>query len=433
MTKNVSNKLVYYIFGMLLGLPFVAVATCLHAWLTAIPVTLQLLVHEQQTNELLWIIDFAPVVLCCAIGYIGRTKDFYESILNNIPADVVVFDKIHRYLYANPYAIKNPKYRRKIIGMDDYEYCAYRKRDRKYADERRNQFITAKNNEGGLTWEETMKAPDGNYVTHLRGLYPVKDKNGELLIMIGYAIDISDRKRLEDRKAKLIEQLRERNKKLNDFSSIIAHNVRAPLSNIASVIDLIDDTDDLEQLSMLHAYLRPSVESVSEVLNQLVDALHVMQDADIEYRNNTLHDCIELVVSTLAIEIESCGARLRRKFDADATLYGPPEYINSILLNLVSNALKYRSAEREPEITISAEDWGEVVLLSVADNGLGIDMKSHGDKLFKIGKVFHDNPGAKGFGLFMTKSQVESMNGKIWVESEPCKGSTFFVQLKKGR
>ena len=74
MTKNVSNKLVYYIFGMLLGLPFVAVATCLHAWLTAIPVTLQLLVHEQQTNELLWIIDFAPVVLCCAIGYIGRTK-----------------------------------------------------------------------------------------------------------------------------------------------------------------------------------------------------------------------------------------------------------------------------------------------------------------------------------------------------------------------
>ena len=99
----------------------------------------------------------------------------------------------------------------------------------------------------------------------------------------------------------------------------------------------------------------------------------------------------------------------------------------------MSNALKYRSAERVLEITISAEDWGDLVLLSVADNGLGIDMKSDGDKLFKIGKVFHENPGAKGFGLFMTKSQVETMNGKIWVESEPGKGSTFFVQLKKER
>ena len=433
MITNVSNKLAYGICGVLVGLPFIAVATCLHAWLAHTPVTMQLLVHEQQTNDLLWIIDLAPIVLCCAIGYIGRTKDFYETILNNIPSDVVVFDAIHRYLYVNPYAIKNPEYRRKIIGMDDYEYCAYRKRDRKYADERRKQFITAKNNAGGLKWEETMKAPDGNYVTHLRGLYPVKDNNGELRLMIGYAIDISDRKRLEDRKAKLIEQLRERNKKLSDFSSIIAHNVSAPLTNIASVIDLIDNTDDIEQLSMLHAYLKPSVETVSEVLNQLVDSLHVMQDVEIEYRDNTLHDFLKQVLSALAIEIESCGARLHRKFDADATLYGPPEYINSILLNLVSNALKYRSAEREPEITISAEDLGEVVLLSVADNGLGIDMKSQGDKLFKIGKVFHDNPGAKGFGLFMTKSQVETMNGKIWVESEPGKGSTFFVQLKKER
>ena len=73
---------------------------------------------------------------------------------------------------------------------------------------------------------------------------------------------------------------------------------------------------------------------------------------------------------------------------------------------------------------------GNTIILSVSDNGLGIDLKKHKDNLFKIRKIFHSHPEAKGFGLFITKTQVEAMDGKIWAESMPEEGSTFFVEFK---
>ncbi|HLU90792.1 MAG TPA: ATP-binding protein, partial [Cyclobacteriaceae bacterium] len=109
------------------------------------------------------------------------------------------------------------------------------------------------------------------------------------------------------------------------------------------------------------------------------------------------------------------------------------KYFSSILHNLISNALKYRSPDRKSEISITTTRIKDTVLLSVKDNGLGIDTVKHKDNLFKIRKVFHRHPDAKGFGLFITKTQVEARGGEIWVESEPGQGSTFFIKFKKQR
>lgn len=83
-----------------------------------------------------------------------------------------------------------------------------------------------------------------------------------------------------------------------------------------------------------------------------------------------------------------------------------------------------------PFIKIETKKDEERVVLSVKDNGLGIDLNKNGHNLFKIRKVFHEHPDAKGFGLFITKSQVETMGGRIWAESLPDVGSTFFVEFK---
>ena len=337
-----------------------------------------------------------------------------------------MFDKNHRYLFVNPSAIKDPVHRRKIIGLDDFEYCAYRNRDAKFAEERRNRFLAAKSSEGGLKWEETIRDADGVPVTHLRRYYPVRDSNGHMMIMIGYALDISDRKLLEEKQEVLIKQLQKTNRQLNDFSNIIAHNLRGPLGNITSIVELIEDLDDVAQQKELISYLKPCTESVSAIFNQLVDSLHVMHDVDIEFRNNDLDNCLKLVISSLDLEIKQSQAKILIDISLAREIYGPEKYVVSMLHNLISNALKYRSPDRLPVITVRTMNEGEEVIVSVTDNGLGIDLHKHGDNLFKIGKVFHSHPDSKGFGLFMTKTQVESIGGKIWIDSAVGKGTTFF-------
>ncbi|MCC5937077.1 MAG: hypothetical protein JJU34_07335 [Lunatimonas sp.] len=107
----------------------------------------------------------------------------------------------------------------------------------------------------------------------------------------------------------------------------------------------------------------------------------------------------------------------------------PQKYLDSALANLISNSLKYKSPTRKPVIRIQSTTKSGKFLLSVADNGLGIDTKLHRKNLFKIRKTFHPHKDAKGFGLFMTKTQIEAMGGSIWVESAPDRGSTFFIEI----
>ncbi|MEQ1625227.1 MAG: ATP-binding protein, partial [Sediminibacterium sp.] len=111
----------------------------------------------------------------------------------------------------------------------------------------------------------------------------------------------------------------------------------------------------------------------------------------------------------------------------DDLIYTNPAYLDSILLNLVSNAIKYRSEVRIPEIIISLSSSNQFKILTVKDNGIGIDLQKNKDQLFGMYKTFHRNKDAKGLGLYITKVQVEAMKGKIEVESILGLGSSFMV------
>jgi signal transduction histidine kinase len=108
-----------------------------------------------------------------------------------------------------------------------------------------------------------------------------------------------------------------------------------------------------------------------------------------------------------------------------------PAYLDSILLNLITNAIKYRSPNRAPTIDISSKNQGDYLVLSVKDNGLGLDLNKYKDKLFGMYKTFHNNPNSRGIGLFITKNQIEAMNGKIEVESKVDEGTTFKIYFPK--
>jgi PAS domain S-box-containing protein len=127
-----------------------------------------------------------------------RQRRFYEQILDQIPADVVVFDRDHRYLFANPTAIRDQAVRKWLIGKNDFEYCAYRNKDVTLAEQRRQVFNEALALGRQLEWEEKMVSSSGETEHYLRRMSPVFNDDQELELVIGYGVNISERKRIEE-------------------------------------------------------------------------------------------------------------------------------------------------------------------------------------------------------------------------------------------
>ena len=217
-------------------------------------------------------------------------------------------------------------------------------------------------------------------------------------------------------------------KQLEDFCNIISHNLRAPLVNISMLTEMLSENETSGENDPLLEKLDKAAKNLNETFDELVESIQTRQDIEIPFEYVDLKDCTQNVIEGLSGEINKKEAVIEMNFEAP-TVYYPPNYVKSILHNLISNSLKYCSPERKPNIKITSQRKDEKILISVSDNGLGIDMNKNKDNLFKIRKVFHDNPTAKGFGLFITKSQVMAFGGSIWAESEPNSGSTFFVEL----
>jgi len=105
-------------------------------------------------------------------------------------------------------------------------------------------------------------------------------------------------------------------------------------------------------------------------------------------------------------------------------------YLESILLNLVSNAIRYSNPDRKPVISITWSEENNIKTLQISDNGIGIDLEKYGDKIFGMYKTFSNNIDSRGIGLFITKNQIDAMGGNISVESEPNVGTTFKIYIK---
>ena len=133
---------------------------------------------------------------------------------------------------------------------------------------------------------------------------------------------------------------------------------------------------------------------------------------------------------TLEREIANTNAVITTDFAQVETIRTVKPYLESILYNLISNAIKYRVPDRTPVIQIKTEKSENEICLTVSDNGLGIDMTAFRDKLFTLYSRFHIHLEGKGLGLYLVKTQITALGGRIEIESEVNKGSTFRVYFK---
>lgn len=274
------------------------------------------------------------------------------------------------------------------------------------------------------------KAKDGTAYWVDTTIVPFLNEHGKPYQYVAIRSDISERKKGEEKIAKMLINTEYQNKQLVDFCNIVSHNLRAPLVNISILLDYMESCDDLDEKNEVLHKIQPVINHLSGLLDELVESLQVRQDTDIESTSIDLNETTKKILNGFEGQIQMYKAKINCDFSEINTISYPQLYIDSILTNLISNALKYKSPNRNITIDIKTQVDPDGTILSISDNGLGIDLEMHKHNMFKIRKVFHKHPDAKGFGLFMTKTQVEAMGGKIWIESIPDKGSTFYILFK---
>ena len=229
--------------------------------------------------------------------------------------------------------------------------------------------------------------------------------------------------------ANLLNELAVQNTQLNDFANITSHNLRSPAGNITALISTIDDDSTIDEYKTVFDMLKKVAQNLNESLNQLIEVLYIKKNKSIEKELLNFQEIYSKTIESLQGEILNSKAVVSANFENAPSIVYPKIYLESIFHNLISNAIKYKHETRIPEIHISTEIKNNRLLLRVKDNGLGIDLNKYGDKIFGLHQVFHKHPNAKGIGLFMTKTQIESLNGKISVTSEVNEGTTFTVEF----
>ena len=194
--------------------------------------------------------------------------------------------------------------------------------------------------------------------------------------------------------------------------------------------DYLDEAEDAAERKEIQTKLVKVTNHINEVFNELIDTLQVMEDIDIKSEHINLEECLSKIIKQIESQIEAERVDIQIDFSDAPQIYFPKKYMESIFSNLLSNAIKYKSPERTPSIQFKSKKEIGCIVVSVKDNGLGIDLDLHKERIFKIRQVFHNHSDSKGLGLFMTKTQINAMGDEIWVESEVNRGSTFFIKFK---
>jgi len=278
--------------------------------------------------------------------------------------------------------------------------------------------------------EYRFQKADGNYAYVFDKGYIIRNDKGEAIRMIGATQDLSDLKATEQQLKDLLNLTRDQNKRLQNFAHIVSHNIRSHSSNIIGLVELLSEQGDAKLAkNNLFTMLMTSTSKLSETIENLNDIITVQNQTHREKNKVDLRTEIEKTCDAINVLISQTGTKLINKIPKETTVNVIPSYLESILLNLLTNAIKYKSPERNPVIEITCKKSKDFLLIAIKDNGIGIDLQKHQDKLFGMYKTFHNNKDARGFGLFITKNQIEAMNGKIEVESKLDKGTTFKLYI----
>lgn len=260
---------------------------------------------------------------------------------------------------------------------------------------------------------------------------PVYDVENEISHWISIQRDITDERKQEKEKEILIRELTQNNKDLKQFSYITSHNLRAPLSNLTGLLHLIDDSTiiDDELIEIINGF-KISTLLLNETINDLAKVITIKDNTQLENEELQLNEVFKNCLTQLKIQIENIKPKINIDYTDIVSIKANKSYLESIIINLFTNSLKYRSKNKPLVIDITIIKTNDIITIQFKDNGIGIDLERHKDKIFGLYQRFHDYPDSKGLGLFLVKSQIETMGGSISIDSEVGLGTQLTLKLK---
>jgi PAS domain S-box-containing protein len=286
----------------------------------------------------------------------------------------------------------------------------------------------------GERWE-TVEIPiqriDGSVRTVLWNSATLFDADAKLPIAtIAQGQDITERKQAEEVLRQTAQELARSNKDLEQFAGVISHDLREPLRMVTAFTGLLRDRYTGRLDAKADEYISFATDGASRMRGLVDDLLAYSRAGEDKRAEPTdVGAVLDAVLKNLTAGIEESGAAVTH--DPLPVVQASPLALTQVLQNLVSNAIKFRG-DRRPEIHVGARREAGHWLFTVRDNGIGID-PAFTDRIFMIFQRLHareEYPGS-GIGLAICKKIVERLGGRIWVESRPSAGSTFFFSIPR--
>ncbi|PIQ63918.1 MAG: PAS domain-containing sensor histidine kinase [Bacteroidetes bacterium CG12_big_fil_rev_8_21_14_0_65_60_17] len=291
-----------------------------------------------------------------------------------------------------------------------------------------DQAATARSREH-VRSKQTLYHFENRYVTKQGEIvwlsWTAKAVQSEKLVL-AIAKNVTNRKQLEFERTALMAELQKANRDLKQLGLVASHDLRSPVSSLIMAFDLIDvnelpDGETKDLISML----KESGHNIHVSLSRYLDMLSDASAPSPTMEEVVLDECLGLVRKSIANLLDRSGAAIRADFSGAETVYFHKSSMESIFLNLITNAVKYARPGVPPIVAIGSSP-GQLVF---SDNGQGLDLDEVGDRLFRLNETFHSHPDAKGVGLYLVKRHMEQMGGTVTVESRVGEGTSFTLRF----
>ena len=333
-----------------------------------------------------------------------------------------------RILYVNPAFEKMTGYKAEEVIGQTPRLLQNEDTDRKELD----KLFVALNKWEAIEITVLNSRKNGEKFWNNFSMTPVANEKGWFTHWIAVERDVTKEIEAAKEKEKLLEELVQNNKELKQFSYITTHNLRAPLTNLISICNLLD-TDKIEDartVKLIEGF-KTSTHHLNETLNDLIKVLIIKENVNLTIEELNFETILDNVKSSIYMKLIDSVATINADFTEAPVITFSKPYLESIFLNLFTNSVKYKHPERNPIIEVKTiRETNGQTKLTFSDNGIGMNMNSIKDRIFGLYQRFHSNTDSKGIGLYLIHSQITALGGKIEVESEVNAGTTFTITFK---
>lgn len=355
------------------------------------------------------------------------TKQFYESWIDELPIESIVFDEQKRFHFISKNAIKNEETRKWLTGKKNEDYAKLKGLTKEFYEGRDAMVDKMFSEWKPQSFHEEMIDAEGNCKHHVRYLIPftLLENGRSKRVAIGYSFDITQIKQAQDELIKSNEKLRGLNKDLDRFVYSISHDLRAP---IASMIGLTSLSKEVETQEELEEMLAMQTESLHRMDGYISDILDYSRNKRVDLKNVKIdiRDIVDKCLNDLSYYRKDNALEVRLDIKEN-TLYSDDLRFKIIVNNLLSNALKYTDSEKsEKWVELRTFIEGDRLVLEVEDNGVGI----RSDLIHDIWNMFYratSDFSGSGLGLYILKESAQTLDATFNVDSKEGVGSTFRI------